>query len=118
MEKLAADAERASIKYKQVEFMKMAGTKTFEGIVSGVTEWGMYVDMNETRCEGMVRMTDITSDFFDLDEKNYRLVGKKSGKTFTLGDTVFVKVKATNLEKRTIDLILVDPNEGIVVSSE
>jgi ribonuclease R len=118
MEKLAADAERASIKYKQVEFMKMAGTKTFEGIVSGVTEWGMYVDMNETRCEGMVRMTDITSDFFDLDEKNYRLVGKKSGKTFTLGDTVFVKVKATNLEKRTIDLILVDPNENIVLRSE
>ncbi len=118
MEKLAADAERASIKYKQVEFMKMAGTKTFEGIVSGVTEWGMYVDMNETRCEGMVRMADITTDFFDLDEKNYRLVGKKTGKTFTLGDTVFVKVKATNLEKRTIDLILVDPKENVVYTTE
>lgn len=111
MEKLAADAERASIKYKQVEFMQMAGKKTFEGIVSGVTEWGMYVDMNETRCEGMVRMSDLTNDFFELDEKNYRLVGKKTGKTYTLGDTVYVKVKNTNLEKRTIDLMLVDPND-------
>ncbi|HAR19060.1 MAG TPA: ribonuclease R [Cytophagales bacterium] len=111
MEKLAADAERASIKYKQVEYMQMAGKKVFEGIVSGVTGWGMYVDMNETRCEGMVRMSDMNSDFFELDEKNYRLVGKKTGKTFTLGDTVHVKVKNTSLEKRTIDLSLVDKND-------
>lgn len=108
MEKLAADAERASIKYKQVEFMQMAGGKTFEGVVSGVTEWGMYVEMNETRCEGMVRMADITGDFFELDEKNYCLVGQKTKKKFTLGDTVHVRVKNTNLEKRTIDLALVD----------
>ncbi len=113
MEKLAAEAERASIKYKQVEFMQMAGKKTFEGIISGVTEWGMYVDMNETRCEGMVRMSDLTSDFYELDEKNYRLIGKKTHKTFTLGDTVFVKVKATNLEKRTIDLTLVEDMSGL-----
>jgi len=94
-----------------VEYMQMAGKKVFEGIVSGVTEWGMYVDMNETRCEGMVRMSDMNSDFFELDEKNYRLVGKKTGKTFTLGDTVHVKVKNTSLEKRTIDLSLVDKND-------
>jgi ribonuclease R len=108
MEKLAADAERASIKYKQVEFMQMAGGKTFEGVVSGVTEWGMYVEMTETRCEGMVRMADIFGDFFELDEKNYRLVGQKTKKTYTMGDTVHVRVKNTNLEKRTIDLALVD----------
>ncbi len=108
MEKLAADAERASIKYKQVEFMQFAGSKTFEGVVSGVTEWGMYVEMNETRCEGMVRMADIFGDFFELDEKNYCLVGQKTKKKYTLGDTVHVRVKNTNLEKRTIDLALVD----------
>lgn len=108
MEKLAADAERGSIKYKQVEFMQQVGNKVFEGVISGVTEWGMYVDMNETRCEGMVRMVDIIGDFFELDEKNYRLVGQRTKRTFTLGDTVHVRVKNTNLEKRTIDLILVD----------
>jgi ribonuclease R len=109
MEKLAADAERASIKYKQVEFMQMMGSKVFEGIVSGVTEWGMYVEMNDTRCEGMVRMADISGDFFELDEKNYRLVGQKTKKIYTLGDTVYVRVKNTNLERRTIDLVLMEP---------
>lgn len=103
-EKLAADAERASIKYKQVEFMAEAIGKTFEGIVSGVQEFGIFVEMSETKCEGLIRMQDMNDDYYEFDEKNYRVVGRKTNKTFTLGDKIKVKVKDTDLEKRTIDL--------------
>jgi ribonuclease R len=107
MEKRAADAERASTKYKQVEFMKMAEDKDYNGVVTGVTEWGVYVEIIETKCEGMVRMVDITDDFFELDAENYRIVGKKTKKIITFGDAVKVQVKNTNLENRTMDLVFV-----------
>lgn len=106
-EKLAADAERASIKYKQVEFMSETVGKTFDGIISGVQEFGIFVEMTETKCEGLIRMADMGDDYYEFDEKNYRVVGRRNNKTFTLGDKIKVKVKETDLEKRTIDLTYV-----------
>ncbi len=107
-EKRAADAERASIKYKQVEFMSLVEEKVFEGIISGVTEWGIYVEITETKCEGMVRMADLNDDFYEFDEQNYRVVGRRNKRMFTLGDDVKVSVKATDIDRRTIDLIFED----------
>lgn len=103
-EKRAADAERASIKYKQVEFMASAEKRPYEGLISGVTEWGIYVEIVETKCEGMVRLSDMTDDFYEFDEKNYRITGRKTRKVYTLGDKVTVRVKKTDIDKRMIDL--------------
>jgi len=108
-EKTAAEAERASIKYKQVEFMAMQDPeREYEAVVSGVTEWGMYVDIIENRCEGLIRLGDIQGDNFDLIEGEYCLLGKRTGRKFTFGDKVMVKLKATNMEKRTIDFLLAE----------
>lgn len=106
MEKKAADAERASIKYKQAEFLQEQIGVEYTGIVSGVTEWGMYVEIEENKCEGMVRLRDITDDFYTLDEKNYAIIGQRKKKTYQLGDEVQIKVKKVDLEKRQIDFIL------------
>jgi ribonuclease R len=104
-EKRAADAERASIKYKQVEFMASAEKRPYEGLISGVTEWGIYVEIIETKCEGMIRMADMNDDFYEFDEKRYRIIGKRKGKVFTLGDKIDVVVKKTDIDKRLIDLV-------------
>ena len=111
-EKRAADAERASIKYKQVEFMSMVEDKAFAGIVSGVTEWGIFVEITETKCEGMVRMTDMTDDYYEFDEQNYRVIGKRNKRMISLGDNVYVRVKATDIDRRTIDLMFTENDEG------
>ncbi len=103
-EKRAAGAERASIKYKQVEFMSMAEDKVYEGVIAGVTEWGIFVEITETKCEGMVRMADMKDDFYEFDEDNYRVIGKSNKKMYTLGDIVHVRVKHTDIDRRTIDL--------------
>jgi len=106
-EKRAADAERASIKYKQVEYMSlMAPDKVFDGIISGVTEWGIYVELIETKCEGMIRLADLNDDYYEYDEKNYCVVGRRTRKIYTLGDQVRVKVKKTDIDRRLIDLVL------------
>jgi ribonuclease R len=110
-EKRAADAERASIKYKQVEFMSGMMGEVFAGIVSGVTEWGIYVEIIETKCEGMVRVADLDDDYYEYDEKNFRLVGKRNKRMISLGDTLHVQVVRTDIDRRTIDLLLVDPEE-------
>jgi ribonuclease R len=108
MEKLAADAERASIKYKQVEFMKlMPWGAEFEGIISGVIEQGFFVEIISTKCEGMVRLSDLDDDYYTADLDNYRIVGRKNKHMYTLGDKVIVKVLKTDLERRTIDLTFV-----------
>lgn len=106
MEKRAADAERASVKYKQAEYLENQIGVEFTGIVSGVTEWGMYVEIEENKCEGMVRLRDITDDYYTLDEKNYAIIGQRRKKTYQLGDEVQIKVKKVDLEKRQIDFIL------------
>jgi ribonuclease R len=107
MEKRAADAERASIKYKQVEFMQYTVGNQYRGIVSGVTDWGLYVEIQETMCEGMVRLMDMEDDFYELDAANYRIIGRRTGRIINFGDEVTVEVKAANLLDRTIDLLLV-----------
>jgi ribonuclease R len=106
-EKLAAEAERASIKYKQVEYMSLHEPQIFEGIISGVTEFGFFVEIGETSCEGLVRMADLNDDFYELDKENYRIVGRSNGRVYNFGDKVRVRVSNTNLSKRTIDLELI-----------
>ncbi|RDC65659.1 ribonuclease R [Adhaeribacter pallidiroseus] len=107
MEKRAADAERASIKYKQVEFMQNTIGQQFKGIVSGVTEWGLYVEIQENKCEGMVRLSELEDDFYELDAQNYRIIGRRNKRIISFGDEVTVEVKGVNLNDRTIDLLLV-----------
>lgn len=107
-EKRAADAERASIKYKQVEFMALAEQKDYDGIVAGVTEWGVFVEITETKCEGMIRLQDIDDDYYEFDQKNMRLIGSKTKKMITLGDKVKVRVVKTDIDRRTIDLQFAD----------
>ena len=107
MEQLAASAERASIKYKQVEFMSDKLGQVFEGTVSGVTEFGLYVEINENKCEGMVPLRDLDDDYYEFDERNYCLWGRKYHHRYSLGDTVEVKVAKANLEKKQLDYALV-----------
>jgi ribonuclease R len=103
-EKRAADAERASIKYKQVEFMSLAEKKVYDGIITGVTDFGVFVEMIETKCEGMVRMSDMKDDFYEFYEKNYRVIGRRRKKIYRLGDEVKVRIKKTDIDRRLIDL--------------
>jgi ribonuclease R len=103
-EKRAADAERASIKYKQVEFMSLAERKDYAGIISGVTDFGIFVEITETKCEGMVRLADMKDDFYEYDERNYRVIGRRRKKIYRLGDVVTVRIKKTDVDRRTMDL--------------
>ena len=105
---VAADAERASIKYKLVEFMQDKVGYEFEGHISGLTEWGMYVEIEPTKIEGMVALRDIKSDYFEFDQDRYRIVGKRSKVVYNLGDTVRIRVKNTNLEQKLLDYELVE----------
>ncbi|ARS40062.1 ribonuclease R [Sphingobacteriaceae bacterium GW460-11-11-14-LB5] len=107
MEKRAADAERASIKYKQAEYLENNIGTAYKGIISGVTEWGMYVEIEENKCEGMIRLRDISDDFYVLDEKNYCIVGQRKKKKYQLGDEVMIRVKKVDLSKRQIDFTLI-----------
>ena len=106
MEQLAANAERASVKYKQVEFMSQFLGKVFDGVISGVTEWGIYVELNENKCEGLVPMRELDDDYYEFDEKNYRLVGSKTKRVYSLGDPITIKVARANLEKKQLDFTL------------
>ncbi len=108
MEKLAADAERASIKYKQVQFLKDKIGEEYDGKVSGVTEWGIFVEIIENHCEGMIRLRDLTDDNYVFDEDNYCLRGRKYGKVITLGDTVRIEIKRADLVKKQLDFALVE----------
>ncbi len=103
-EKRAADAERASIKYKQVEFMSMAEDKAYAGIITGVTDFGIFVEIIETKCEGMVRLADLKDDYYEFEEKNYRVIGRRRKKVYRLGDEVLVRIKKTDVDRRLIDL--------------
>ena len=103
MEQLAANAERASIRYKQVEFMKDRLGEIYEGVISGVTEWGFYVELNDNKCEGLVPVRDLADDYYDFDEKNYCLVGRKYHNRYTLGDIVKVQVARADLDHKQLD---------------
>ena len=105
-EKRAAEAERTSIKYKQVEYMSARWGQKFTGIISGITEWGIYVEEIETKCEGLVKIRDLNDDFYIFNEKRLALVGQKKKKIYKLGDKIKIKVKNTDLEKKIIDYVL------------
>mgnify|MGYP001430056751 FL=1 len=106
MELIASNAERDSIKYKQVEFMSDKIGRVFDGVVSGVTEWGIYVEINENKCEGLVPIRELDDDFYELDEKNYRLIGRRTKHEYRLGQTVAIKVSKANLERKQLDFVL------------
>jgi len=106
MERKAMEAERASVKYKQVEYMADKVGEVFDGIISGITEWGIYVELSENKCEGMVSVQSLTDDFYEFDEDNYCLTGRRKKKKYQLGDEVRVEVKNVNLIKRQMDFII------------
>ncbi|CAA0162367.1 Ribonuclease R [Tenacibaculum maritimum] len=107
MEELASKAERESIKYMQVKYMQDHKNEAFEGVISGVTEWGIYVEIKSNKCEGMVRIRDIKDDYYIFDEKQYAIVGQSTKNTIQLGDEVVVKVKHTDLERKHLDFELI-----------
>ena len=108
MEYLASKAERDSIKYMQVKYMQKHKDQEFEGVISGVTEWGIYVEIIENKCEGMCRIREIKDDFYIYDEKQYALVGQSTKNMYQLGDHVLIKVKHTDLERKHLDFTLLD----------
>ena len=108
MEQLAASAERSSIKYKQVEYMQDHLGDVFDGVISGVTEWGLYVEIEENLCEGLVPVRDLADDYYDFDERNYSLVGRRNNVRYRLGDKVKVQVARTDIDKRQLDFVLFD----------
>ena len=118
MEQLAASAERASIKYKQVEFMADRLGETFPGVITGVTEWGLYVELEENLCEGLVPMRDLADDYYDFDEKNYCLIGRRTGARYRLGDKVVVRVARADVAKKQLDFVIADkinrPDEDLL----
>ena len=104
-EQLAANAERASIKYKQVEFMSDKIGMVYDGVISGVTEWGLYVELNENKCEGLVPIRDLDDDYYECDEKNYCLIGRRYKHIYRLGDRITVKIAQANLLRKQLDFI-------------
>ena len=107
MEQLAAQAERSSVKYKQVEFMQEHVGQVYDGVISGVTEWGLYVELNENKCEGMIPIRDLDDDYYEFDEKNYCLRGRRNkSHTYSLGDPITIRVARANLEKKQLDFAL------------
>jgi ribonuclease R len=107
MEQKATQAERASSKYKQIEYLSDYIGEVFEGIISGVTEWGIFVELKDNHCEGMLRISDMKGDFYEFYDKELSVVGRRTGRRFTFGDTVKVRVKKTNMNKRTADFSLI-----------
>ena len=107
-EYMATKAERDSIKYMQVKYMQDHNNDKFTGVITGVTDWGIYVEIIENKCEGMVRIGDIKDDFYTFDEKTFSVVGQATGNSYTLGDEVTIKVKKTDLERKHLDFWLVD----------
>ncbi len=105
MEQLAENAERDSIKYKQVEFMSDKVGKVYDGVISGVTDWGLYVEINENKCEGMIPIRELDDDFYELDEKNYRLIGRHTGREYRLGQQISIIVARANLERKQLDFM-------------
>lgn len=108
MEQLAANAERASIKYKQVEYMSDKLGQVFDAVISGITEWGVYAEINENKCEGMIPIRDLDDDFYEFDEKNYCLRGRRTNRTYSLGAPLKIKVARANLERKQLDFAIVE----------
>lgn len=112
MERLASEAERASVKYKQVEFMSDKTGQIFEGVISGVTEWGIYVEIIENQCEGMVSVRDLEDDFYEYDEECYCIRGRSNGKVYTLGDRIHIVVAKADMQKKQLDFRIAEAPKG------
>lgn len=111
MEKKAAEAERTSVKYKQAEFLSDKIGEVFKGAISGISKWGIYVLIDENKCEGLIPIRTLTDDFYYIDEENYQVVGRKLNKTYRLGDPIKIKVESVDLFKKQMDFSLVDDGE-------
>jgi ribonuclease R len=111
MEGLATNAERDSIKYMQVKYMQNHNDQEFLGVISGVTEWGIFVEIIENKCEGMVRIREIKDDYYTFDEKQYALVGATTKSLLQLGDEIYVKVKNADLVKKQLDFNFIRRND-------
>ena len=107
MKQRAVNAERTSIKYKQVEFLSDKIGEIFKGTISGVTDWGIYVELDDNKCEGMISIHSMEDDFYFFDEKNYCISGMHNNIDYTLGDSVTIKIAKANLEKKQLDFVLV-----------
>lgn len=107
-EELASKAERASIKYMQIKYMQDHNDEVFEGVITGVTEWGIYVEISTNKCEGMVRIRDIKSDFYSFDEQQFAIIGQNTKQMYQLGDAVNVQVKNADLERKHLDFNLIE----------
>ena len=108
MEKRAADAERASVKYKQAEFLSDKLGQTFPALISGVSKWGIYAEIEGNKCEGMIPIGSLHGDYYMLDEDNYQVIGRRYGKCYKLGDPITIRVKGVDMTKKLIDFDLVD----------
>lgn len=104
-EKVATEAERESIKYMQVKFMEGHVGEEFMGVISGVTEWGVFIELRDNKCEGMIRIRDFKDDYYVFDEKNYAIEGERNGKIFQLGDEIMIKVKSADLDRKQLDFV-------------
>ncbi len=115
MEKQASDAERASIKYKQAEFLLERVGQTFDGIISGLTSWGIYVELKDNKCEGLIGLGNLSGDTFRFDQEKYAVIGQRTGRKFSLGDELSVTIAAVNMERRTVDMTLA--GEPLMITS-
>ncbi len=118
MEQLATTAERASIKYKEVEFLSDRLGQEFDATISGVTEFGIYAEINENKCEGMIPLRDLDDDYYEFDDKNYRIIGRRNHRVYNLGDQIKILVARTNMARRQIDFALVDGQDHHVYGSK
>lgn len=107
MEKRAAEMERDSVKYKQAEYLQDQIGKVFDGLISGISKWGIYVELKDSKCEGLIKYADINDDFYYLDEENFRVIGREFGNVYQLGDEVKIQVKSVNLIKKQLDFSMV-----------
>ncbi len=115
MENLATQAERDSIKYMQVKYMQQFKNKDFLGVITGVTDWGLYVEIIENKCEGMVRIQEMKDDTYKIDKENYQVIGQETKNTYQLGDEVYIRVKHTDLIKKQLDFIMLGHKKEVEV---
>ena len=113
MERKAVEAERASVKYKQAEYLQDKIGQSFNGLISGVSKWGIFVELEGSKCEGMISLKYLDDDFYYLDDDNYRVIGQHYGREFKLGAPLRIKVKHVDLQKKQMDFILDDQTSGI-----
>lgn len=118
MEKQASDAERASIRYKQAEYLLARIGQSFEGIISGLTAWGLYVELRENKCEGMIGLRELPGDVFRFDQDRYCVVGQRTGRKFSLGDEVMVTIKAVDMDRRAVDFVLMEGRGPVTTSGK